>query len=102
VIGYLTGITAGGIFAPAGGAFVNELFPTSVRSSVAGWNVASSVLGAVVGLVVFGTIADVGNRFAPAALITFLPAMALSCIIYALPETRGHEPEYFWPAELTS
>jgi MFS family permease len=97
VIGYLTGITAGGMFAPAGGAFVNELFPTSVRSSVAGWNVASSVLGAVVGLVVFGAIADVGNRFAPAALITFIPAMALSCLIYLLPETRGHEPEWFWP-----
>jgi MFS family permease len=102
VIGYLTGLTAGGVFAPAGGAFVNELFPTSVRSSVAGWNVASSVVGAVVGLVVFGTVADVGNRFAPAALITFLPAMALSGLIYLLPETRGHEPEWFWPDEVGS
>jgi MFS family permease len=102
VIGYLTGITSGGVFAPAGGAFVNELFPTSGRSSVAGWNVASSVMGAVVGLVVFGAIADVGNRFAPAALITFVPAMALSSLIYLLPETRGHEPEWFWPAEIDS
>jgi MFS family permease len=97
VIGYLTGITAGGIFAPAGGAFVNELFPTSVRSSVAGWNVASSVLGAVVGLLAFGTIADVGHRFGPAALATFIPAVALSTLIFLLPETRGHEPEWFWP-----
>ncbi len=97
VTGYLAGITAAGVFAPAGGAFVNELFPTSVRSSVAGWSVAGSVMGAVVGLVVFGAVADVGSRFGPAALITFLPAMALGGVIFLLPETRGHEPEWFWP-----
>jgi MFS family permease len=89
VIGYLVGIAAGGVIAPAAGAFVNELFPTSIRASVAGWNVAGSVLGAVVGLVVFGAVADVGNRFAPAALVTFLPAMALSGLVWFLPETRG-------------
>ena len=50
VVGYLLGITAGGVIAPAAGAFVNELFPTSVRASVAGWNVAGAVLGAVAGL----------------------------------------------------
>src|ERR1019366_1431392 len=90
VAGYLAGITAAGGFAPAGGAFVNELFPTAVRSSVAGWNVAGSVLGAVVGLVGFGAVADVGNRFAPAAVVTFVPAIALSSLIFLLPETRGH------------
>ncbi len=100
VVGYLAGITAGAVFAPAGGAFVNELFPTSVRASVAGWNVAGAVLGAVVGLVVFGAVADVGNRFAPAAIATFLPAMTLSGLLWLLPETRGHEPEWFWPAEV--
>ncbi len=99
VVGYLTGITAGGVIAPAAGAFVNELFPTAVRASVAGWNVCGAVLGAVVGLVVFGAVADIGNRFAPAALVTFLPAMAISGLIWFLPETRGHEPEWFWPAE---
>ncbi len=99
VIGYLAGITAAGVFAPAGGAFVNELFPTTVRSSVAGWNVAASVLGAAAGLVVFGAVADIGNRFGPAALVTFLPAMALSALIYLLPETRGREPEALWPPQ---
>ena len=99
VVGYLLGITAGGVIAPAAGAFVNELFPTSVRASVAGWNVAGAVLGAVTGLVVFGAIADVGNRFAPAALVTFAPAMAVSGLVWFLPETRGHEPEYFWPRD---
>ncbi len=97
VAGYLAGITAAGTFAPAGGAFANELFPTSVRASVAGWNVVGSVLGAVAGLVVFGAVADVGNRFATASVVTFLPAMAISALIYLLPETRGHEPEWFWP-----
>ncbi len=97
VIGYIAGVTAGGVFAPAGGAFANELFPTAVRSSVAGWNVAASVVGAAVGLVAFGAIADLGNRFGPAAAATFLPAMALSAVIWLLPETRGHEPEWFWP-----
>lgn len=99
VIGYLAGITAAGIFAPAGGAFANELFPTGVRSSVAGWNVAASVVGAAVGLVAFGAIADLGNRFGPAAMATFLPAMALSSVIWFLPETLGHEPEWFWPPD---
>jgi hypothetical protein len=80
----------------------NELFPTAVRSSVAGWNVAGSVLGALVGLVAFGAVADVGNRFASAAVATFLPAMALGGLIFFLPETRGHEPEWFWPAEAES
>ncbi|MHB1789860.1 MAG: MFS transporter [Acidimicrobiales bacterium] len=97
VAGYLTGITAAGAFAPAAGAFVNELFPTAVRSSVSGWNVAASVLGAVVGLVAFGAVADVGNRFSTAAEATFLPAVLLAGLVYLLPETRGHEPEWFWP-----
>jgi MFS family permease len=100
IVGYLVGITAGGIIAPAAGAFVNELFPTSVRASVAGWNVVGAVTGAVVGLLVFGAVADVGNRFAPAALVTFLPAMAVSALVWFLPETRGHEPEWFWPTEV--
>lgn len=99
VIGYLAGIAAGGVIAPAAGAFVNELFPTSVRASVAGWNVAGAVLGAVAGLLSFGAIADIGNRFAPAALATFLPAMVLSGLVWLLPETRGHEPEWFWPED---
>jgi len=99
LVGYLAAVTAAGTFAPAGGALANELFPTSVRASVAGWNVVGSVLGALVGLLLFGTVADIGNRFATAAVVTFLPAMALSLVIFTLPETLGHEPEWFWPAE---
>ena len=76
---------------------VNELFPTPVRASVAGWWVLAGVIGAAAGLVVFGAIADAGNRFGVAALVTFLPAVAVIATLAWLPETRGREPEDLWP-----
>jgi len=97
VVGYVFGVFAGSVFAPAAGALVNELFPTTVRASVAGWQVAAGVLGAVAGLVAFGAIADVGNRFATAALYTFLPAVLFAGLFWLLPETKGREPEDLWP-----
>jgi hypothetical protein len=78
---------------------LTELFPTSVRASVAGWWVTAGVLGAVGGLVVFGTVADVGNRFALAAEVTFLPMMAAAALFWFLPETKGREPEALWPTD---
>ena len=97
VAGYVMGIMAGSIFAPAGGALVNELFPTSVRASASGWVLATGVLGAVAGLVTFGAIADVGNRFAMAGVLAFIPA-TLAVVLFAfLPETRGRELEDLWP-----
>ena len=54
--GYILGVFAASVFAPAAGALVNELFPTSVRASVVGWSVAAGVLGAVAGLVIFGAV----------------------------------------------
>ncbi|MGO8869833.1 MAG: MFS transporter [Acidimicrobiales bacterium] len=98
VVGYILGVLAGSVFAPAIGALLAELFPTSVRASVAGWWVAAGVIGAVAGLVVFGTLADVGNRFAVAAVLTFLPAALVATLFWVLPETRGREPEDLWPA----
>ena len=53
VAGYVCGLFAASTFAPATGALVNEVFPTSVRASVAGWQVAAGVLGAATGLVAF-------------------------------------------------
>jgi len=97
--GYILGVAAGSVLAPAGGALANELFPTGVRASVAGWNIAAGVLGAVVGLLVFGALADVGgpgNHAAFAAVITFLPAMLFGGLLLLLPETRGREPEELW------
>lgn len=100
--GYELAALSGGCFAPAAGALANELFPTSVRASVAGWYVAAGVVGAIVGLVVFGAVADVGNRFAVGGAVTFLPIVVASGLFFALPETKGRELEELWPAEATT
>jgi MFS family permease len=97
IAGYVLGVMFGSIFAPAVGAIVNELFPTSVRASASGWFLASGVLGAVIGLVVFGAIADIGNHFALAADLTFVPAMTVATLFWSLPETKGRELEDLWP-----
>ncbi|MHB8680892.1 MAG: MFS transporter [Acidimicrobiales bacterium] len=89
--GYEFAAMSGGVFAPAAGALANELFPTSVRASVAGWNVAAATIGGVVGLVVFGAVADVGNRFAVGGLVTFLPLVLAAGLFWLVPETMGHE-----------
>jgi MFS family permease len=65
--GYILGVFAGSVFAPAAGSLINELFPTSVRASVAGWSLAAGVLGAVTGLLVFGAVAGASHRFDVAA-----------------------------------
>jgi len=93
VIGYVSSVFAASNLAPAAGALVNELFPTSVRATVAGWLIAASVLGAVVGLVCFGAIADLGDRFSIAAVVTFAATVPLAGLFRLLPETRGLEPE---------
>lgn len=93
VTGYLVGVLAGSVLAPSLGSLVNELFPTTVRASVAGWSLASGVGGAVVGLLAFGALADVGNRFGLAAVTVFLPSSAVAAALLLLPETRGVEPE---------
>ncbi len=97
VPGYVLGVMFGSLFAPAVGSFINELFPTAMRASAAGWFLAAGVLGAVLGLVVFGAIADVGKQFALAAQVTFLPAMLVAGLFWVLPETKGRELEEPWP-----
>ena len=95
--GYILGVFAASVFAPAAGALVNELFPTTVRASAAGWYLAAGVLGAVAGLVAFGAVVGAGDRFAVAGLVTFLPAALIMVLFWLLPETRGREPEDLWP-----
>ena len=97
VAGYILGVFAASVFAPAAGSLVNELFPTTVRASAAGWSLAAGVLGAVTGLVAFGAVAGAGHRFAIAGLVTFVPAALLMVLFWLLPETRGREPEDLWP-----
>lgn len=99
VIGYLLGILAASTFAPAVGAISNELFPTSIRASVIGWEVVFSVLGAVAGLVIFGALADLGNRFSIAAIVTSAMALPACALFRLLPETKGREPEELWPEQ---
>jgi MFS family permease len=99
-LGYLLGTVSGSILAPAIGALLTELFPTEVRASVAGWWVTAGVLGAVGGLLLFGAVADVGNRFEAAAQLTFLPTMAAAALFWFLPETKGREPEALWPEDI--
>ncbi len=98
VVGYLVAVFWASIFAPAVGSLLNELFPTSVRASVTGWWTVAGVLGAVVGLVAFGAVADVGSRFAAAADVVFLPCALAAGLFWAVPETKGREPEALWPA----
>jgi MFS family permease len=92
-VGYLTVIAAGAAYTPSGGALDTELFPTSIRATAAGWLSASGVLGGVVGLAVFGILADVFGTFAEAALVVSLPALLLPILYRLLPETRGMELE---------
>ncbi|MGH8997413.1 MAG: MFS transporter, partial [Acidimicrobiales bacterium] len=91
--GYALGALAGGIISPPLGSMVNEVFPTSVRASVAGWFIVAGVIGAVVGLILFGAVADVGNRLNLAAIVTFLPVLPISALLFAIPESKGKEPE---------
>ena len=99
IVGYTLGVFSGSLLAPAAGALLSELFPTSVRASATGWCVAAGVLGAVVGLVAFGAVADVGNRFASAADLTFLPTVVAAVLFWLVPETMGREPEALWPSD---
>ncbi len=99
--GYVAGVTCAAVFAPAGGSLANELFPTSVRASVAGWYIAAGVAGAVVGLLAFGVVADVrgtSHHLALAAVVVFLPMILTTGFLLLLPETKGKEPEELWPA----
>ena len=95
--GYILGVFAGSVFAPAAGSLVNELFPTPVRASVAGWSLASSVLGAVAGLIVFGAVADVGRPVRLGRAGDLLACGLVMALFWLLPETRGREPEDLWP-----
>jgi len=94
VAGYLCGVAMGGLLTPALNAIGVELFPKTVRATAAGWIVVATVIGAMAGLVVFGTLVDAGtaaSAFRRAALWTFLPVVPLSFVVYALPESAHFE-----------
>jgi len=95
-VGYLFAVLAASVFAPPAGALTNELFPTSVRASVIGWEIAAGVFGATAGLLAFGAVADVGNRFGLAAIVVFAATIPATALFVLLPETRDKEPEDLW------
>ena len=89
VVGYLLGVMATGFIAPGGTALSNELFPTAVRASVAGWTIAASVIGSVCGLLLFGTVADASGSFGVAMVVTFAPTLPALWLLTRLPEPLG-------------
>ncbi|MGA7833608.1 MAG: MFS transporter [Acidimicrobiales bacterium] len=96
VIGYMSGVAAGGLLAPAIAALSTELFPHSSRATAAGWIVVAGVVGAMVGLLIFGLIGDSVHVTGPGslrlpALLTFLPLLPLLGLIYLLPESSQME-----------
>jgi MFS family permease len=91
--GYLAAVLVASAYAPAIGALGSELFPTSVRATVAGWLVAAGVLGAVAGLITFGLLTDALDSFATAAALICAPVVLTSVLFARLPETRGLELE---------
>jgi MFS family permease len=93
IAGYLLAIFAAAVFGPAAGALAAELFPTSIRSTVAGWLSAGGILGAVGGLIVFGLLVTALNSFWIAAALVALPVLAVCPLYGRLPETLGMELE---------
>lgn len=97
-VGYLGAIAASTAFGPPEGALSAELVPTAVRATVAGWITVAGVLGAVLGLAVFGVIADATGSFATAARWIGTGVVLASVGFTLLPETRGLELDEDVPA----
>ncbi len=96
IIGYMGGVAAGGLLAPAIAAMGTELFSHNFRATAAGWLVVAGVLGAVTGLIVFGLIGDSvhitgAGSFRLPALITFLPLLPVLLLMTRLPESAEME-----------
>ena len=54
VLGYLVGVGAAGLLAPAASAMSTEVFTHATRATAAGWAAVAGVLGATAGLALFG------------------------------------------------
>jgi len=90
-VGYLVTIAASSAFAPPTGALTAELVPTSVRATAAGWMTLAGVVGAVLGLTLFGVLADLTGGFTAAARTLGVLVAVLAVGFVGLPETRGTE-----------
>lgn len=96
IVGYMAGVAAGGLLAPAIAALSTELFPHTSRATAAGWIVVAGVIGAMAGLLIFGLIGDSvhvtgAGSLRLAALLTFLPLLPCLALLYKLPESSKME-----------
>lgn len=92
-VGYLLALATSSAFAPPTGALVAELVPTRIRATVAGWETIAGVVGAAIGLLSFGVIADLTGGFDAAALLVGAIVVVVSLGFRFLPETLGTELE---------
>ncbi len=96
VAGYLLGVLMGGFLTPALNALGVELFSAHARATAGGWIIVATVVGATLGLLVFGVIADGSpgpsvDALRWAALWTFLPVLPLVALLGRLPESTSYE-----------
>ena len=96
VVGYLLGVAAGGFVTPVIAALGTEIFPHHVRATAAGWLVVAGVLGATLGLGIFGWVGDALNATGSAALrwpaiLTFVPMLWTVRLLRAVPESADVE-----------
>jgi MFS family permease len=95
-LGYMIGVAAAGLLAPAASAMSTEIFSHSFRATAAGWIVVAGVLGATVGLFLFGWVGDAvratsATSLRVPALATFLPLLPTLLLLVRLPESSFME-----------
>ncbi|MDH2903369.1 MAG: MFS transporter [Actinomycetota bacterium] len=96
VLGYLLGVAAAGLVTPVVTALGTEIFPHHVRATAAGWLVVAGVLGATIGLALFGAVGVVVHEAGSAALrwpaiVTFIPMLWTAALLKALPDSAKLE-----------
>jgi MFS family permease len=91
--GFWLGVFAQGAYGVPFGTLSTEVFPTSMRATTQGWVAASGVLGAVVGLLLFGTLSDVTGTYWVAAMTVCVLAAVTAIGYHWFPETVGRELE---------
>jgi MFS family permease len=92
----MIGVAAAGLLAPAASAMSTEIFSHSFRATAAGWIVVAGVLGATVGLFLFGWVGDAvratsATSLRVPALATFLPLLPTLLLLIRLPESSMME-----------
>jgi MFS family permease len=96
-LGYLVGVAAAALLAPAAAALTTEIFPHRFRATANGWVVVAGVLGATAGLIGFGMLAAhehgvvASQSLRLPALLTFVPLLPLLVLVRRLPDLGDRE-----------